>query len=135
MACSFRSNWTKFGGSHGGKQKLAAKLAKKYGTTVRLELAASSQSQTSSSERAGVPPQPLTPSIMQHPEDWYQLRQTERGSGVVVFTSNRFDPFAALHSGMRSSRVESANPEAANAPILDRVDQFCSYLPWSDLLY
>jgi hypothetical protein len=31
--------WDKFGGSHEGEKKLATKLAKKYGSNVRLELA------------------------------------------------------------------------------------------------
>ena len=124
----FDQIWNKFGGSHEGERKLAAKLSKKYGTTVRLHLAKSSESSKH------VPPQKPTGGTI-HDEQWYQLRLNECGSGVLVFASDSFDPGAALSSGMRSNKVELANPQAANSPILDRVEQFRSLLPLTDPLH
>ena len=128
--------WSKFGGSHEGEQKLALKLAKKYGANnVTLELASVASDKNNKNNTKGELPalqKKQHQQQQQQPEDWYQLTELERNSGIVDFTSDRFDPVAALRM---PSLVERLNPAAKQAPILDRISQFQTYLPISDPQY
>jgi hypothetical protein len=71
----FDQIWSKFGGTDAGEQTLATKLAKKYGPTVRLLLAASSGQQKKSPSSTAV-------SSAIRDEAWYQLTDKERSSGT-----------------------------------------------------
>lgn len=132
----FDQIWNKFGGSHEGERKLAVKLAKKYGTAVTLRLAAEEQegdvgkahSHTVSKSQSAE-----LPTTQQYTEEWFQLTESERGSGVVDFTSDCFDPLASL--AVDGSLVEASNPFILSCPRLDRVQQFRRFLPLTDPLH
>lgn len=132
----FDQIYQKYGGSYQGEQKLASKLAKKYGTAVRLLLAGGSESsgrpkQESSSSSIGATTE--TKEQQQHyKEDWYNLRPNERGSGDIHFASNNFDPVAALSASQ--SQVQNVNPWISDCPLMDTVAQFCFHLPIGDPL-
>jgi small nuclear ribonucleoprotein (snRNP)-like protein len=66
-------------------------------------------------------------------EEWYNLRENEKNSGVIDFCSTNFDPVAALAAS--DSNVSQANPSfQAAGPMLDHVDQFRTQLPSCDPL-
>jgi small nuclear ribonucleoprotein (snRNP)-like protein len=126
----FDQIWSKFGGTTEGERKLAARLAKKYGNTVRLLLAESSEKR-SDKPNSTVPPKSQDATIVRS-EDWFQLTDKEKGSRCIDFTSNTFDPVAALQL---HDEVQRENPWVAECPILDRVDRFAAHLPITDPLY
>lgn len=128
----FEQIWTKFGGTDDGERKLAAKLANKYGWTVRLLVASSAGKGNTTTDDGGDTKQEAV--IEQRIEDWYNLTKDEMGSGNVCFLSNQFDPVAALSNRM-TPQVDAVNPWIAACPILDRVDQFRTYLPPDDPQY
>ena len=116
----------KFGGSYDGERKLARKLEAKYGSTVRLLLAESVESNNNN-------PKVVTP-ILQRDESWYQLTEQETNSGVLDFTSSSFDPVAALLQASEEAVME-ANPFLLNCSRMDRIDQCRSRLPDTDPLH
>lgn len=124
----FDQIWGKFGGSHQGERKLASKLAKKYGSTVKLLLASQREEQNQQPSNDG------TAKIQQHEEKWFELNEKERGSAVVDFVSDEFNPSAAL-TAKDSSHVETINPWIKRCAKLDRVSQFRSLLPETDPLF
>lgn len=135
----FDQIWTKFGGSYETETKLAAKLAKKYGSTaVKLLTAASvvvpkGQSNTAEAVENATSINNNNKSIRRD-EEWYQLTDQERGSRVVDFTSSRFDPLTALTGSQQA--VVTANPGLLQqCRLMDRVDQCRSILPPTDPLY
>lgn len=71
---------------------------------------------------------------VQFPEEWYQLNDKEKESGCVNFLTDRFDPLAALLPHNWFS-IETNHTFVREAPILDRVDQFRSFLPNCDPLF
>lgn len=118
--------YEKFGGSHQGEAKLATKLYKKYGTAVQLQLAKDAEMPKRTVES--------TPrSSDQYEESWFELRDNERNSLNVDFTSPDFDPLHALC--VRTKLVQDANAFVSDCPLLERVDQFARYLPPADPLY
>jgi small nuclear ribonucleoprotein (snRNP)-like protein len=123
----FELIWSKFGGTHAGEQTLATKLSKKYGTAVRFLTAAAHEERSQQQQQQ----QQGNNSVVQHAEDWFELNEKERDSGCLDFTSDRFDPVAALKPG-NAHHILDRHPHIATAPILDRVDQFRSYLPATD---
>ena len=134
----FEQIYDKFGGTVEGEAKLAAKLAKKYGTNVRLLLtttaAAASSTATSGN---GTNTSINTPSDAQshatasnRSEEWYELTASEYNSGDISFVSSSFDPYAALSADM--SDVLKANPFVAQAPMIDNVSKFRRLLPRED---
>jgi small nuclear ribonucleoprotein (snRNP)-like protein len=125
----FDQIWDKFGGTESGEQKLAAKLAKKYGPAVRFLTAASSKDSTQQEVEVS-----SLQNVVQLAEEWYQLNEKEIGSGCVDYMSDRFDPVAALQPNNLLD-VLAACPFVRESPILDRVDQFRCYLPTSDPLF
>jgi len=129
----FDKIWDKYGGTHAGEQKLATKLAKKYGTAVRLLTVATVTSQQQDEQKAQQSAAALQ-NVAQHAEEWYELNQKEKGSGCIDFLSDRFDPVAALQTSNINSVLE-AHPHIQNARILDRVDQFRPFLPPTDPLF
>ena len=114
--------YDKFGGTHEKERRLALKLAKKYGSTVKLLLA----------ESATTDPASNVDTAKKQNEEWYDLRPTEKGSGVLDFTSSSFDPVAALVAS--ENDVRNMNPWITNGPLLDHVDQFRTQLPECDPL-
>jgi small nuclear ribonucleoprotein (snRNP)-like protein len=108
---------------------LASKLAKKYGTAVRL-LLAESKSQASGSS-ASQPKHEHT-DTKEHDEDWYNLRSSECGSGDLSFVSESFDPAAVLTAS--ETHVMKVNPWVSDCPLLDTVGQFSFHLPKGDPL-
>mmetsp|Transcript_372 Transcript_372/g.525 ORF Transcript_372/g.525 Transcript_372/m.525 type:complete len:342 (-) Transcript_372:1534-2559(-) len=117
----FQQIYSKYGGSHDGERSLAKKLEAKYGRTVRLLLAKQIKS-THSESSAGI----------QREESWYQLTDKEVNSGVVDFTSDRFDPLAALSLG--DDVAKKVNPILEDCPQMDYIDLCRSLLPPSDPL-
>jgi small nuclear ribonucleoprotein (snRNP)-like protein len=114
----------KYGGSNEGERKLAKKLEAKYGSTVRLLLAESAEKNVTVQEAT---------SNDQREETWYQLTEKETNSGIVDFSSTRFDPVAALQAP--EDAVIQSNPFLRDCPRMDRIDQCRSRLPVNDPLY
>lgn len=129
--------YDKFGGTNEGEAKLATKLAKKYGTTVRFLTAeaglAAKEGKEGSTRRVTIPTE------SKYSEDHYAETDQQRGSGVIDFCSPRFDSHACLKSSI--SQVLKANPwmletqRQQQSTFLDRVDQCRRLLPVSDPKY
>jgi small nuclear ribonucleoprotein (snRNP)-like protein len=124
----FEQIYQKYGGSHEGERKLAAKLAKKYGRAVRLLVAR----QDSNVEQTASQPNQESGDKSQRSEDWYNLHSNEKSSGDVGFLSDSFDPEAALRKS--ESEVARVNPWILKCPRLDTVAQFAFQLPDDDPL-
>jgi small nuclear ribonucleoprotein (snRNP)-like protein len=120
--------WDKFGGTVDGEQKLAAKLAKKYGTAVLFQTGAQNSADAKSSE---TDTQQHYESAEKQPEEWFALTEKELHSGCLDFGSDSFDPVTALIPASLSV-IESNNTFVRESPMLDRVDQFRPYLPRND---
>ena len=127
----FDQIYEKFGGSHEGERRLASKLAKKYGTGVRLLLAKSvlerKQPTTVSPQKAST-----VDNLAVHGETWYDLRPGEVDSGDVDFLSDCFDPISALRRPQ--SEVVNMNPWISECPVFESVAKFSTHLPASDPL-
>ncbi|GAX19769.1 hypothetical protein FisN_37Lh040 [Fistulifera solaris] len=132
----FAQIWQKYGGTVEGERQLARKLHKKYGTQVLLQLTEGSQSTTTTTNsNNNEQPQSSSDAQQQYTEEWYELRSQERDSGVINFTSNCFDPVAALQQPLHV--MVEANPPAfaLSQQRLERVDQCRPYLPTCDPQY
>lgn len=114
--------YDKFGGTHEKEHRLAVKLAKKYGSTVKLLLA----------ESATTDRTPNIDTAKKQDEEWYKLRPNEEMSGILDFTSSDFDPVSALAAS--ENDVTKVNPWIASIPLLDHIDQFRTQLPECDPL-
>jgi len=154
--------YEKYGGTYEGERKLGSKLAKKYGTAVRLLLVADDSSNESSN--SNVAATTTTSKIKQKEEDWYQLRPNEVGTGIVDFSSSNFDPVAALtnnrsreedvyrantwlsvvssssscgcRSDSRSRSDKNTNiPVVVSTTIMDNIEKCASLLPKEDPLH
>lgn len=126
----FDQIYDKFGGSASGERKLASKLEKKYGSTVRLLLAEDANTITGEA-RASTHVATTTSTTTTHEDSWYELRPNERGSGIVSFVSNSFDPMAAL-AAVSNGTVELANPWVATCRLLDNIHYGQTLLPPCD---
>lgn len=124
----FQQIWEKYGGSHEGEAKLASKLMKKYGSTVRfLSVASVEQAETQTLE---------APKAKEeiHLESFFDLTVNQNGSGQLNFLCSTLDPLEALSAPI--DQVYKANSwMSTSGAILDRVDQCRFYLPDSDPLY
>jgi len=139
--------YAKYGGTVEGEAKLASQLRKKYGSIVTLQLTTTTTPSTTN-DATNSTQQHQRQAQHQYDEAWYELRETELNSGVVVFTSNCFDPVAALRPSS-VQQVLDANPRAFVAiaaastthhnnqtvPIFERVEQCCRLLPRNDPLH
>jgi len=74
----------KYGGTYTGERKLSSKLAKKYGSRVKLLLA----EQTKKKHEEFTTPR--------FDEAWYKVPQ--KRSGVIKFCSDQFDAVGLLNS-------------------------------------
>lgn len=129
----FEQIYHKYGSSYEGEQTLANKLAKKYGTTIRL-LVAKPQSvrrrsdETTRRDNSGSYEEELGDD--HQTESCYELRPEERTSGDIRFESNRFNPMAALEASEFSMMEQ--NPILKDCLRLDTVAQFALHLPNGD---
>lgn len=122
----FELIYDKYGGAAEKELTLAKKLAKKYGNIVRLKLTNES---THTRQTTRVPSAGGSNADKRR-EEWYTVSASQEGSGILEFTSDKFDPHAALYAPYTS--VFAANPFAAKAPLLNYVDQFRTVLPFCD---
>jgi len=120
--------YEKYGGTYKGERKLAAKLAKKYGTAVRL-LLVTDETNRKTTTSATI----ISNTNDKREESWYKLRPNENGSGVVDFSSPSFDPSAALTRASRED-VYRANPWMEGSSILDNLGKCMTLLPENDPL-
>ena len=125
----FEQIYTKYGYSYEGERKLASKLAKKYGDTVRL-LVAQPRAEFVGNRRGDETVSKTTEGDDDRGESWYELRLEERNSLDINFVSNRFDPIAALEAP-EMVMVEK-NPWLKDCSRLDTVAQFALHLPPGD---
>mmetsp|Transcript_9534 Transcript_9534/g.28440 ORF Transcript_9534/g.28440 Transcript_9534/m.28440 type:complete len:377 (-) Transcript_9534:338-1468(-) len=131
-----RLDASQYGGTYQGERKLATKLAKKYGTVVRLLVVTE---ESSSGLGRGVDIASSNTENQQkavRDESWYRLRPTESGSGVVDFLSSEFDPVAAL-SNPSTEDIARANPWMSGLlpnTILDNIGKCATLLPDDDPL-
>ena len=77
----FLQIYQKYGGSITGERKLASKLAKKYGTAVRLLTVSSDEPKPAPSIRT-------MEDVSARDEEWYTPRQDQMNSGILDFRSN-----------------------------------------------
>jgi hypothetical protein len=124
----FELIWDKYGGTDEGEAKLASKLEKKYGKTVRFLTAAKAVSRSANTAAKFNPSE----DDVVYPEESFALA-TER-TGVIDFLSNRFDPLAALQTSS-AQQVTAANSWMSGSSMLNRVDEFRPLLPTSDPMY
>jgi small nuclear ribonucleoprotein (snRNP)-like protein len=123
--------YSKYGGTTAGERRLADKLSKKYGATVRLQTVVeptdveSTVSAATAARRAARNDGPVEASAS------YQL--PTNGTGVLDFASDLFDARAALRA--TPEQVQAANPIVGEASMMDRVDQCSCLLPQTDALY
>lgn len=124
----FEQIFQKYGGSYEGERKLSSKLAKKYGTSVRLLLLQQppDRAETALTNDSGKKDKGDSD------ESWYALTPSECNSGNIDFTSKRFDPSAALNSS--ENIILEKNPWLLECRRLDTVTQFALHLPESDPL-
>jgi small nuclear ribonucleoprotein (snRNP)-like protein len=127
---TFNQIWEKYGGSHEKEQTLALKLAKKYGSTVRLLTAATNETKASAQQQQR--PTGTIPDDQKWPEELFELSPLAQ-SKIINFLDSNFDPVAALHAPL--DVVLHANPWLHGGSMLDRVEQFQSQLPETDPLY
>ena len=123
----FEEIYKKYAGTVEGEFVLQAKLAKKYGDALLLEVVSLSSLAPSSREKPSAPPRPAVPDLSaQLSADALLLRP---GSGDLSFTSRVFDAYAALCS-------LSAPPLLDSSPlVLDNVEKCRSLLPATDDFY
>ncbi len=124
----FEQIYERYGGSNDSERKLSSKLAKKYGTSVRLLLVQQPANILEAAKRANS----CNEDSMDHDESWYILTPSQYDSGDVNFTSIRFDPFAALQSPEKI--MLERNPWLMECRRLDTVCQFALHLPQRDPL-
>lgn len=124
--------WEKFGGSVQGEQKLAAKLEKKYGSLVQLQIVVVD---TKKQHPNPTPSQGAakTEAQVKAEEAYYEPTEAQYGSRVVSFIDDCFDPIAVLSSTYDT--VLESNPWLAECSILDRTEQCQSLLPQTDPLF
>ena len=131
----FAKIYDKYGGSHEGEAKLAHRLAKKYGTLVRLLTVTKAAEGTTTLNATRVEEgDEAVASRTTRDESYYELTAAQKGSGILDFSSALFDPHAIL---LRASHAEvvRVNPIVASVPLYERVDLCRCFLPPEDPLY
>ena len=129
----FDQIYAKYGGSVKGETRLAAKLAKKYGSTVRLKIAPDIETSKKNRELAHLPENRY---INVRDESYYELTLQQKNSGIVDFTCPDFDPYTALRlSDDEVIRQNHKNGTPQRIPILDNLAKFPSLLPPEDPLH
>ena len=123
----FNLIYQKYGGTIQGEEKLASKLAKKYGSTVRLKVAPDILAAKEARKQSN---NPRTGTVRE--EAFYELTSSQQSSGIVDFASPDFDPCAALR--LPQAEVIRHNPHwtKMNIPLLDNLSKFTPLLPPED---
>lgn len=115
-----RRIYAKYGGTHDGEAQLQGKLARKYGPWVDLEICQP----------------PAERKVFQKDVvDTFEasvIEKDEQGSPLDLLSPS-FDASLALQQDPK--QVLQINPWMKDAPLLDRVEYFCAYLPIDDPLY
>jgi len=111
----------KYGGTYVGERKLSSKLAKKYGSRVKLLLAEQTQKKHEES---------TTPRF---DESWYEVPQ--KRSGVINFSSDQFDAVTLLNSSEAKVRDRNSCFDDHSITCLDNTHQFAKFLPLGDPLH
>lgn len=122
--------YEKYGGTYQGERKLATKLAKKYGTTVRLLVVTAATAKASHK----IKNDPATTSGAMRDESWYRLRPEESGSGVLDVLKPGFDPLEALTRASKEDMAR-ANPWMEGSSILDNLDKCATLLSEDDPMH
>jgi len=120
----FELIYKKYGGSQKNEEKLSQKLAKKYGNSVRLLVATNRDGrslQTARKQKAIPSLADIMSRVETKDESWFKLTEKERNSGIIDFSSDQFDPLAALT--MKEEVVFQKNPYIQNAPRLDNISK------------
>lgn len=112
--------YQKYGGTNEGEQKLGQSLAKKYGPAVRFMTSDGGSGAILKCD-TGTSDAPLKKT-----EVWFELTDGERNSGVIDFTSDRFDPIAALSA--EPSLIVPAR-YLKDSPIFDNIAKARVLLP------
>ena len=92
--------YQKYGGSREKEELLSKKLAKKYGSTVKLLVATQMDGRSTKKKRSHVSNDASNTKITTtqiKDESWFDLNELESNSGITDFTSKHFDPFATLN--------------------------------------
>ena len=124
----FNQIYEKFGGSEQGEQKLAMKLKKKYGDSVRLRVATAQSGERCKTHQSKAASTATADELLI--EKSYKLTEEELGSNDINFLSNRFNPYAALYSKLDPMDIIIDK----EAPILDNISKACALLPEGDPL-
>lgn len=119
--------YAKYGGSEKGERALMTKLCKKYGNAVRLMLTVEPSATVSTRQ------QQQSSSRAQHDEDWYKVHPDQQNSGIIDFTSEKFDAISALKKPF--SEIAQVNGFIQQSKCLDNIHKFVPYLPSCDPLY
>ncbi|KAL7525825.1 hypothetical protein ACHAWF_001524 [Thalassiosira exigua] len=134
---NFEIIYQKYGGTVEGETKLAAKLAKKYGTRVRLLVAPPHRSMQWKLHKSGSNNNTVTFTLgSKREESYYGIDESRRDSKVLDFMSPRFDAVYALNDASEGKVVEE-NPSFFNLPFaqhtkLDNISKFRALLPEGD---
>ena len=142
----FEAIWNKYGGSDEGEALLAKKLSKKYGTTVRFLTVENAGLSNRQQQQQQQNCDPARNTEKQFSEEFYELTEGQRGSGILSFADPNFDPQAALQLPASATYQSSEeNHEAAillanpwlkeSSQLLNRVELFRPFLPLCDPLY
>lgn len=126
----FELIYQKYGGTIEGEQKLSRSLAKKYGSTVPFITAAGVNDSDASNFNYKSDASARghhNNALLTKPESWFELTSQETNSGIIDFTSNRFDPLAALHSD--SLLMIPYQNLLQNVPVLDNISKARVLLP------
>ena len=125
--------YKKYGGTEKGERALGDKLCKKYGTAVRLRLiqvdsnCASSTANDNANDHANANDNANTNAATnskstQKVESWYDILPNQHNSGIIDFTSHKFDPIATLT--LTSTTICQSNIFIQNCPLLDNISKF-----------
>lgn len=117
--------YQKYGGSQEKEEMLCKKLAKKYGSTVKLLVATNMDARNPKKNKNTLHLNNSGTKVKD--EHWFTLNDMERGSGITDFTSNRFDPFAALRANEQT--LSDLYEYIKTAPRLDNIAKSRVLLP------
>jgi len=132
---NFEIIYNKYGSTVEGENKLSAKLAKKYGTQVRLLVAPPHRSMQRQLQKDYTSGNAIISAGSKRDESYYEADESQRGSNVLDFTSARFDARYALNAP--KGIVMEANPTIFSGPTsqntkLDNISKFRALLPECD---
>ncbi len=131
---NFEVIYEKYGGTVEGETKLSNKLAKKYGSQIRMLVAPPHRHdkrdlETDNTEHG------TTLNDRKHDESYYEIDESQEDSKILDFSSSRFDAHYALIAPdvivMRANPTIFAGINARNSR-LDNISKFRVFLPECD---